>query len=82
MRHALQEASRRGEGSNHNGSSAGGSGSGGGSGGSSQHGSIGGSVRNGLNFNQFLRMLRSGSCDSLDLYDDRLVMGHGRAESG
>ena len=70
MRHALQEASRRGEGSSHNGSSHGGSAAG--CGGSSQHGSVGGSVRNGLDFKHFVRMLRAGSCDSLDLYDDRL----------
>ncbi|GAB4814982.1 hypothetical protein N2152v2_002028 [Parachlorella kessleri] len=76
VRHALQEASRRGEGSSHNGSSHGGSAHGIG-GGSSQHGSVGGSVRNGLDFKHFLRMLRAGSCDSLDLYDDRLGGSYG-----
>lgn len=30
------------------------------------------SLRNGLNFRQFLRMLHVGSADSLDIYDDRL----------
>ncbi len=30
------------------------------------------SLRNGLNFRQFMRMLHAGSTDSLDLYDDRL----------
>ena len=30
------------------------------------------SLRNGLNFRQFMRMLHPGSCDSLDLYEDRL----------
>ncbi|KAL4539394.1 hypothetical protein Ndes2437B_g02227 [Nannochloris sp. 'desiccata'] len=29
------------------------------------------SLRNGLNFRQFMRMLHAGSTDSLDLYDDR-----------
>lgn len=72
VRHALQEASRSGEGSHHSSSQHGGSnGSGGGS---SQHG---GSLRNGLNFRQFVRMLRAGSCDSLDLYDDRLGGSYG-----
>lgn len=30
------------------------------------------SLRNGLNFRQFMRMLHTGSADSLDLYEDRL----------
>lgn len=52
MRQALQEASRRSEGSNHS-------------------NGVSSSVRGGLNFKQFCRMLSSGSLDSLDLYDDR-----------
>jgi calcium-dependent protein kinase len=44
------------------------------------------SLRDGLNFRQFLRMLRSGaSADSLDLYDDRFAgsaSAHGAGGSG
>jgi calcium-dependent protein kinase len=47
--------------------------------GSGTHGSDP-SLRNGLNFRQFMRMLHAGSTDSLDLYDDRLgSMGSGLA---
>ena len=77
VRHALAEAARArgggggGDGSAH-GSSAGGSRHGAGA---STHGgsaSGGDSLRGGLNFGQFVRMLRAGSAESLDLYDDRL----------
>ena len=62
VRQAMEEASRRNEGSSHNGSAS-------------------GSMRGGLNFKQFVRMLRSGSLDSLDLYDDRLGSSFGSAGS-
>ena len=49
------------------------------------------SLRNGLNFRQFMRMLHSGSADSLDMYDDRrgsmgsldrLALSHGGGGDG
>lgn len=67
VRHALAEAARtREEGSHHSGTTAVAAP------GASQHGP-GGSLRGGLNFRAFMRMLRAGSADSLDLYDDRLA---------
>ncbi|PSC73235.1 Pkinase-domain-containing [Micractinium conductrix] len=65
VRHALQEAARRSEGSLHrrNGHEAGDS--------VHSNGSAGDSVRDGMSFRQFVRMLRAGSTDCLDLYDDR-----------
>lgn len=79
VKQALVEAARRREtdGSSHGGSkgSAGNSTHGGSEAGGSMHGngSAGDpSLRNGLNFRQFIRMLNAGSCDSLDLYDDRV----------
>lgn len=75
VRHALAEASRRRDHhhddvSNHG--SANGSVHDGNHVGGSQHGiHTDGSVRNGLNFRQFVRMLHVGSCDSLEIFDDR-----------
>lgn len=63
VRHALQEAARRSEGSMHRRSEAGDS--------VHSNGSGGDSVRDGMSFRQFLRMLRAGSTDCLELYDDR-----------
>lgn len=78
VRQAMQEASRRStlvqanaaDTSTHGGSSNGSAHGGSVHGGNSSHG--GESLRNGMNFRQFLRMLNVGSADSLDLYDDRL----------
>lgn len=75
VRHALQEAARRSEGSFHRrpavhathaahvAHEAGDS--------MHSNGSGGDSVRDGMSFRQFVRMLRAGSTDCLDLYDDR-----------
>jgi len=54
----------------HNGNQMGNIAVAGGIGGSGSYGSDP-SLRNGLNFRQFMRMLHAGSNDSLDLYDDR-----------
>jgi hypothetical protein len=64
VRHALQEAARRSEGSLHRGGAAG-------EGSVHSTGSGGDSVRDGMSFRQFVRMLRAGSADCLELYDDR-----------
>lgn len=81
VRQALVEAERKGgsvadqDGSSHDdgGGSAGGSTHDGSLAGGSVHGTniSDPSLRNGLNFRQFMRMLTHGSADSLDLYDDR-----------
>jgi len=83
VRQALVEAQRRTGDSSTDGSSHGGSQTCGGGG--STHGSNAddASLRNGLNFRQFMRMLNAGSCDSLDLYEDRLgSMGSPERASG
>jgi len=80
VRHALAEAARKKEGSRSGSNdntidasvhsvegSVGGNG-----GGDSQHGPGMDSIKGGLNFRQFIRMLHVGSADSLDLFDDRL----------
>ncbi|EFN52073.1 hypothetical protein CHLNCDRAFT_32668 [Chlorella variabilis] len=70
VRHALHEAARRSEGSLHRSTRASGNMHGDDS---SVHssGSAGDSVRDGMSFRQFVRMLRAGSADCLYNYDDR-----------
>ena len=88
VRQALAEAARRrecrsGEDGSAHGSANGSvhSVNGNGCGGSSHHGAhLDSSVRDGLNFRQFLRMLHVGSADSLDLYDDRFGSSAGSPE--